>query len=161
LKMAVYTVGMKSSSAILGLLAFLAVSPAFATEVYHWVDDNGVAHFSQNAPAGSVKGVKIMTLDDTSPTGYDPEEDIYGVAAQAERMALLREEMDEKREAELERRRNASTPQPVVQNQNPNSYGTWPYWRRPIYPVHPIEPRPPIAVPYRTEILAPPGRARN
>lgn len=157
LKIAVYTVCMKLSRAIPVLLAFLAISPAVATEVYHWVDENGVAHFSQSAPAGTVQGVEMMTLEDTTPPDYDPEEDIYGVAAQAERMAALRKEMDEKREAAQERRRNAPTPQPAVQYQEPYSYGTVPYWRQPVYPVHPIE-RPPVAVPYPIDTLRPPGR---
>jgi len=139
----------------------LVVYPAVATEVYHWVDDNGVANFSQIAPAVNVEGVELKTLEDTTPADYDPEEDIYGVEAQAERMAALREEMDEKREAALERRRNETTSQRSVQYQNPYRYGTLPYWRPPLRPVPPIEPLPPIAVPYPTDTFRPPGGIRN
>jgi hypothetical protein len=129
-----------------------------ATEVYQWVDENGVVHFSQNAPAGNVNGVEKITLEDTTPPDYDPEEDIYGVAAQAERMAALREEMAEKRDAAEDRRRQAPASQAVVQYQDPYPYryGNVPYWRPPLRPVHPIEPPRPVD-PYPSLPFRPPG----
>jgi hypothetical protein len=66
----------------LALLAGISM-PVLATEVYHWVDENGVAHYSQHAPAADVAGVSKMILEDTTPPDYDPEEDRYGVEAQA------------------------------------------------------------------------------
>jgi len=151
---------MKLTGIVLFLLTCLGSMPVLATEVYHWVDENGVSHYSQNAPGTDVAGVSKMTLEDTTPPDYDPEEDIYGVEAQAERMALLREEMAEKREAQRERERNAPQ-QPVVQYQQP-SYGYGysdflypPYYPRPpLRPVQPIEPAP--TFPFR-----PPGLNRN
>ena len=99
------------------------------------MDENGVSHYSQNAPPGDVPGVSTMILEDTTPPDYDPEEDRYGVAAQAERMAALREEMAEKREAQRERQRNAPQ-QPVVQYQQPYQYGIFTvFGDRPITPV--------------------------
>lgn len=147
---------MNISVSVFGLFAILSVSTATATEVFSWVDENGVVHFSQNAPPDSVKGVEKMTLEDTTPTDYDPGEDLYGVAAQAERMAALRAEMDEKREAAADRRRKAPTPQPVVQYQYPYRYGNVPYWRPPLRPVHPIEPPRPVD-PYPSLPFRPPG----
>jgi len=126
---------------MLFLLAFFASMPVFATEVYHWVDENGVFHYSQNAPAGDVPGVSTMILEDTTPPDYDPEEDRYGVEAQAERMASLREEMADKREAQRERQRNAPQ-QPVVQYQQPYQYGYSSFLRPPYYPSPPFRPEP-------------------
>ena len=132
---------MKSTGFILLLLAFLASMPVLATEVYHWVDENGVSHYSQNAPTADVAGVSKMILEDTTPPDYDPEEDRYGVEAQAERMASLREEMAEKREAQRERQRNAPQ-QPVVQYQQPYQYGYSSFWRPPYFPSPPLRPEP-------------------
>ncbi|NND58084.1 MAG: DUF4124 domain-containing protein [Xanthomonadales bacterium] len=134
-----------------------ACTQVLATEIYHWVDENGVSHYSQSAQAGSPDGVKTMTLDDTAPPDYDPDEDRYGVAAQAERMTLLRKEMDEKREAERDRRRNAAAQQPVVRQSYPVNSGYGPFWRPPYRPVPPVEPRPPVPEPYPTSTLKPPG----
>ena len=132
---------MKSTGLVLFLLAFLASMPVLATEVYHWVDENGVSHYSQNAPATDVDGVSKIILEDTTPPDYDPEEDRYGVEAQAERMASLREEMAEKREAQRERQRNAPQ-QPVVQYQQPYQYGYSSFLRPPHYRSPPLRPEP-------------------
>ena len=126
---------------MLFLLAFSASMPVLATEVYHWVDENGVSHYSQHAPATDVDGVSKMILEDTTPPDYDPEEDRYGVEAQAERMASLREEMAEKREAQRERQRNAPQ-QPVVQYQQPYQYGYSSFLRPPYFPSPPLRPEP-------------------
>ncbi len=149
---------MKPTGCVLLLLAFMASMPVFATEVYHWVDENGVSHYSQNAPATDVAGVSKMILEDTTPPDYDPEEDRYGVEAQAERMAALREEMAEKREAQRERQRNAPQ-QPVVQYQQPYPYGYSSFWQPPYYP-RPPRPVQPIA-PAPTYPFRPPGLNRN
>lgn len=143
----------------------LGSSTAVATEVYRWVDEDGVSHFSQNPPSEDVDGVKKITLEDTTPPDYDPDEDRYNVAEQEKRMASIRDEMQEKREAERERRRKAAARQPVVQYQQPYSYG-YSSFLRPIYPGYPIQPqpplrpRPPIAVPYQTVPFNPPGLIR-
>ncbi len=51
--------------------------------------------------------VNTLTLQDAAPTDYDPEEDIYNVAAQAERMQALRDEMAKDREARREQQNSA------------------------------------------------------
>ena len=144
---------------MLFLLTCLASMSVLAIEVYHWVDENGVSHYSQNAPGADVAGVSKMILEDTTPPDYDPEEDRYGVEAQAERMASLREEMAEKREAQRERERNAPQ-QPVVQYQQPYQYGYSPFWLPPYYPGFPVEPQPPVA-PAPTFPFRPPGLNPN
>lgn len=150
---------MKFTGLALFLLVMLAGSPAVAaTEIFHWVDENGVAHFSQSAPLSDVAGVSHLTLEDTTPPDYDPEEDRYGVEAQAERMAALREEMAQKRESRRDRQHN-SYQQPLVQYREP--YYVSGLLRPPYYPRPPLRPEPPIAVPYETTTLLPPGSGRR
>jgi hypothetical protein len=128
-------------------LAFvLAFVPAFAvgTEVYRWVDDEGVVHFSQTRPMAPDTEVEALSIEDDRPSDYDPEADIYGVAEQAERMQALREEMAAKRADALER--NRRQPSPVIVRSEPEYVG-FPVYRRPwLRPPWP-QPRPPIARP--------------
>jgi len=140
------------------LAAFAASTPA-ATEVYRWVDENGVVHFSQSAPPGNVNGVELMVLDNTQPVP-DPEEDLYGVEAQAERMARLREDMAKKQELARERQRNAAQP-PAAPYQQTYGYpvsGYLGYPRPPYRPRPPQRPDRPVVAPYPTDTLRLPGR---
>ena len=139
------------------LLAMIAGTSLSANEIYHWIDENGVQNFSQTKPAGNTTGVSTMNLVDTTPADYDPEDDIYDVEAQAKRMNALREDMEKRREAARERQRNAAQ-QPVIQYRQPDRYYSRPLLYPPIYPRPPHRPEPPIAVPYPTETLRPPGR---
>lgn len=128
------------------VLAVLLVAPAVAAEVYKWVDEDGVTHFSQMPPDLSVTGVSQQVLRDTRPSDYDPEQDIYGVEAQAKRMHQLRDEKEKSRLARLERERRA-------QNQQVIHYRTQEYYGYPIYrpgwgnPHPPLLPTPPVARP--------------
>ena len=74
---------MTSGNAFILVVAFcagLTLDSARATEVYRWVDEDGVVHFSQTAPPGQETDVSKMSLADTRPSDYDPDADIYGVA---------------------------------------------------------------------------------
>lgn len=137
-------------------LALLTLAlPASATEVYHWVDENGVLHYSQERPPGDVSGVTKLTLED--PVVPDQPEDIYGVEEQAERIAQRREEMQQRRDEARERKQNAAT-QPIVVVQQPHAIYPNRWWWPPLYPSPPVRPEPPIEVPYRTSTLAPRNR---
>ena len=151
---------MKPMKRFLFLLAFLASSSVSATEIFHWVDENGVSNYSSTAPAGDVADVETVNLPDNTPPDYDPEEDRYGVQAQAERMAALREELAQKREDARERQNRAARQQPA-QYRDPYRYGQPLFWSPPYYQRPPVRPQPPIAVPYETVTLKPPGLSRN
>jgi hypothetical protein len=146
------------------LVAF--TGPATAQEVYRWVDEDGVVNFSDTVPGAAAGDVDTLQLEDTGPRDYDPEEDLYNVAEQAERMQTLRQEMAEAREARRERRQE-TTRQPAVQYPQGVRYG-YPYGY-PAYgrPPHrppgkpPIGGRPPRPEPYETSTLRPPEQARN
>ena len=134
------------------MLAWGFSAPVLATEVYHWVDENGVSHFTQSAPAADVSGVMKMIVEDTTPPDYDPEEDRYGVVQQQERMAALRKDRKEGREAEQKRQKDTAARQPVVQYVD--RYRAPLFWNTPDY--RPQQPDHPFAVPFRTPVLKSP-----
>jgi len=142
------------------LLLALAAAPLGATEVYRWVDADGVVHFSDKAPPSGVDDFSRRDVTVKPPAGYDPERDLYGVAEQQERMRALREDMERRREARREREEQAP-PSPAAAPSPAVSYPLYPYpgWRprppRPEPPIEPpVEPRPPTAT------LKPPGSGR-
>lgn len=149
----------------LGLLA--GAVPAMANEVYRWVDENGVVNFSDAAPGKAQPGAEVntLTLEDTAPKDYDPEQDIYNVAAQAERMQALREELEQEREARREQQRRVqaqpSTPyQSSVNDRYPYDFPA--YGRPPMRPPGRPPARPPqrpVPEPYETSTLRPPRQA--
>ena len=140
----------------LTLAFFLGASQALAYDVYHWVDEEGVPHYSQEAPEDPIEGVRKIQLEDATPADLDPDEDIYGVQQQADRMAALRKDMQQRRDAAKERQRNSPQPGMVIYQ---NAYPSYSHriWLPPAYPRPPVRPEHPIAVPYLTETLAPPG----
>jgi hypothetical protein len=146
------------------LLGSLAATPLPAEEIYRWVDENGVVNFSDTAPAARSRSVSTVAVEDTRPSDYDPEADIYNVEAQAERMQALREEMQARREARLEEERNAAQRTPA-QSAQPVGYALPPWWwDRPGYgkpPRPPERPQPPIPEPYPTSTLRPPGQTND
>ena len=145
------------------LAGLLTAVPAYAQEVYRWVDENGVVNFSDTAPAATAADVDILALENPTPASDDPGEDIYDVAGQAERMQALREEMAREREARRERQRESARP-PVAQPSEVVRYG-YPY-NYPGYPRPPARPpgKPPgrpTPEPFDTSTLRPPGQASN
>ncbi len=90
----------------LGLVALgvLAAAPLHAGEVYSWVDDKGVTHYSDTRPAGTAPdegGVEtIAVLDEFSEA--DPSGDYYSIVNQWQR---IQEERAEERRHALERER--------------------------------------------------------
>lgn len=136
------------------LAAFLA-GPTVADEIYRWVDENGVTHFSQMPPDG-VTGVEQQTLRDTRPSDYDPEQDLYDVEGQAERMQQLRDEREEKRQAARLKREREAERQQIMQYQNRQHYG-YPYYRPGwVNPYPPLRPNPPVVRPPETLLPMPP-----
>ena len=100
----------RSRSLLPCLLLALAAAPLDATEVYRWVDADGVVHFSDRAPPSGVGDFSRQDVAVKPPAGYDPEQDLYGVAEQQERMRALREDMERRREARRERADQAVPP---------------------------------------------------
>jgi len=126
-----------------------------AQEIYRWVDQGGVVHFSDKVPAAATAEVSTVVLDDTLPPDYDPSTDLYNVAAQAERMQALREEMAKDREARQERQRGAAQA-PAEEDHEAVRYLY--NYGNPWYPRPPAKPHPPAPEPYETSTLRPPGQ---
>jgi hypothetical protein len=151
-------------AALYGAMA-LAATPVSATEVYRWVDADGVVHFSQTAPAGGVNDFSREVVESPVPSGYDPEQDIYDVAGQQERMQARREALERDREARRELER-AAAQRPVTATPPVQGYPVygWPGYR----PRPPLRPRPPVEPPIEPPVepsrppstLKPPGRDR-
>lgn len=144
----------------LGLLMFAGTLAA--QEVYRWVDENGVVNFSDTSPAGRIEGVSTVDLGEPTLPGSDPEEDLYNIAATAERTQALRDAMAADRELRRERQRESATQQAPSYPQA-SSYALPPWWwdrpgygRPPQRP--PTRPEPPKPEPYPTATLKPPGQ---
>ena len=144
--------GRTSTIIFLASLAFMISGKSVAQEIFHWIDEDGVPNFSQERPAGNVDGLNRMYLEDTSPTDHDPDEDIYGIEEQAERMQALREDMEKRRQENRERGKYV-VQQPVQQYRDPYQFYSRRLWYPPLYPKPPHRPKPPIAVPYETATL--------
>jgi hypothetical protein len=157
----------------LGLVA--SQSPTLcAQEIYSWVDENGVQHYSEVAPENSNHEVTELQIDGSQPADYDPTEDRYNIAAQQAEMQALRDSLEEsrkekkeQRERELERQAAAQ----VIYYPEPDfGYGSNIYYppyrplpphgkppfRPPLRPEHPIEP--PIEEPAYSVPFRPPGK---
>jgi hypothetical protein len=116
---------------------FLAPWPVNAVEVYQWTDEDGVVHFSQWAPTEPEKDVSTLEVDGSPPPGYDPEADLYNVAANKKAMESLWSDR-EKRLEESRKQQAVQGPQIIQQTIMPE-YGTWP-----LYPGYGLRPLPPL-----------------
>ena len=139
------------------MLAIVLSTIAMASEIYHWVDENGVSNFSQYRPASNTPDVNTLKLETSKPPGNDQYEDVYNVEAHEKRMIAWRAERQNTREDSRERKRQASQ-QPQIQYVQAQSQYWYPrpyYSYRPPYKPHPpIEkPRPPIEKPRPPSIL--------
>lgn len=78
---------------------FLApVAPA--ETIFHWVDGDGILHFSDTAPTSTGEDVITLTVHETTPANYDPREDRYSILDQAARMSARLDAIRERRAAE-------------------------------------------------------------
>ena len=88
-------------------ILFLVVAPAPGSEIFHWVDEDGIGHFSDWVPKDSSAEVSKLIVSDSNPPDYDPSEDQNSVLGQAERInarwAALNEKQEERRKQRLER----------------------------------------------------------
>ncbi len=112
------------------LTLYLAILPASwlcAAEIYHWVDANGVSHYSQWKPAEVQEQVQEITLQDTRPSDYDPSDNPYHSSRHAAAMAELWADIEQRRAAAKARQRTAA-PAPLAVYPQPESYPLAPYW---------------------------------
>jgi len=123
----------------LALLAMITSTKVAAAEIYHWVDENGVPHYSQVRPVDDIPNVSMQKLEDTTP---DQVDDVYNLEAHEKRMTAWREERDKERKEARERKRKIAEQQPIKQSEPYRDYSRS-FWYPPIYN------RPPYRPPYR------------
>ncbi len=121
------------------VLAVIVGSNAIASEIYHWVDEDGVKHFTQQPPDSDTLNVSKQTLKDTSPPGNGEVEDVYNVEAHEKRMADWRQEREQQREDARENKKQTAKQQNYT-NPNQNIAPLGSYWNRPIYGRPPSRP---------------------
>lgn len=72
---------------LLALVVFtFAVAPATGAEVYRWVDEEGIVHYSQWAPESRPEELETIDVPASTPDDYDPDADPYSVMNQAARI---------------------------------------------------------------------------
>lgn len=129
-------------------MALVLTDTSVASEVFRWVDEDGVVNFSQWAPAKSDGVTKLKTVV-SNTSDYDPGSDPYSIRNQAERMnqtwSRLAEQKEERRKRREEAAERAARLQPPTYVYQPYPYDYYrynrPIIRPPIYrPVHPIYP---------------------
>lgn len=111
---------------------------AASADIYKWVDDDGVVHFSDTRPDDGAD-VQTLQVNASNPAGYDSAEDPYSIANQAKRMNDKWSELADEREKREEKRREQA--RQYVQYQPPRydgwRYDYWPGYYAPTYPVRP------------------------
>ncbi len=122
---------------IICFILLISGGPAFAGEIFHWVDADGVWHFSESAPENSSAEVSKLEVRKTNPPGYDPRDDQNSILVQAERMskrwAKLRKRQADRRKQRLELAEQR-------QSRPPSTYDPdYLYASRVLYrPIHPL-----------------------
>ena len=134
---------------LLTLCAGLAVS-ANAAEIYRWVDEDGVVHFSDARPRDDAS-VITLRLEDTNAEDYDPATDPYSVLNQAARISRSRIDTEL---ARSERAQQAREPAGDEEFYPPYTDYDYAYgYRRPLAYVVPL--------PFRRAPTHQPGAARR
>lgn len=95
------------------MVAIAFVSNAHAADIFRWVDEDGVVHFSDTAPVDDT-AVERLRVDDANPSDYDPADDPYSIRQQAERIGETWSRLEERREKRRVKRREEAERQPVV-----------------------------------------------
>ncbi len=131
---------------MLALLALIACTKVTASEIYHWVDKDGVAHYSQYPPGSDTTNVSQQKMENKAPQNKDEAQDVYNVEAHQKHMAEWREGRDKKR-SETHARNQLTTKQNSTEYEVSNNAPINSYWNRPGYGNRPIKPRPPIVRP--------------
>ena len=175
---------MHSSAPLSLILLLILTTPlAGASQVFTWVDDTGVTHFSETPPVDAPEDSRLIDLDTPPPRGpVTTGDDFYSVVNQARRMEIRRLENEklaaEKKQAYAEARKARAEATAIQQgaynyNNSPRYYPVFSYypryghhpWKpghghkpRPEHPIHPGHTRPKNP---RTSLGKTPGMPRR
>jgi hypothetical protein len=130
--------GEKYLSALLLLCFALASGSAAAAEIYHWIDDDGVTHFSDTPPVNGEEA-RSLHVNPSNPADYDPAHDPYSIVNQAKRMNDKLSALEEEKERRARERREAlqNAPRYHAPRYDGWRYSYWPRYYAPVRPVHP------------------------
>ncbi len=118
---------------------FAAVVAAFATpvapeasadEIFHWVDEDGSVHYSDQKPSHDAP-VTVIEIEIASAASYDPEDDPYSILNQAARTHERWLDLEAARQARAEAREETVVYRDVSQSDYDDDYdgyfryGTW------------------------------------
>ena len=123
-------------------------SPALAGDIYRWVDEEGVVHYSDTRPHDEVP-VEVVEIDASQSPDYNPAEDPYSILNQASRTHEIWLDYEAVRQARAQERLDAmaDSPRPF-----PPAYQS--YYEYSTYPYYSISPAPADYRPgYRREQL--------
>ena len=117
------------------LLVLIFANPTVGGEIYHWVDEDGVVHFSEWAPNPGVQEVATLTVPDTNPPGYDPNQDQSSIQKQAartnDRWSELQARRDERKKRRIEEAERAL--RLASARNGPDNYPASSAWYGPLY----------------------------
>jgi hypothetical protein len=142
----------KTIMTLCGLLATLAVAARVdAAEIYKWVDEEGVIHFSDTKPVDAAS-VESLLVHQTNAPDYNPTDDPYSIRNQAKRVGETWERLEKERDERQEKRREEALRQPTYVHQPYDPYYAgyrYPYYRPGIRPpsrpgYRPVRPGPTI-----------------
>lgn len=126
--------------AILGALALVCVvlhGSAVAGEVYRWVDEDGVVHFSDLPPAVDVRTAESIEIPAFAPPARNVAEDYYSVTNQLRRMREQRLALEKaRRDARLAERELALKEQAMSLQSWHAPNRSWPYGTTYVYRGH-------------------------
>ena len=146
------------------LLGLAVGNHARAADVFRWVDENGVVHFSQWAP-DDVHNITTVTVSSGNPRDYDPTDDPYSVRNQAARInetwQAIEEKIAERREKKREKKEETAR-YAVLEYHEPYHYYASSFLHGPIYrPVRPPGHRPPYIRPPHVRPPVHPGKPQR
>lgn len=130
-------------AALAGIVLLGSGGAAGATDVYRWVDDEGVTHYSQWRPDNAATTVDTLEIERSTPAGYDPAADPYSVSAQRARTHARWKDIHERAEAEREAARDREPDRAAANDDDAERY-------RPGYLFVPVLQRP-FRVPERIQ----------
>jgi hypothetical protein len=116
-------------AAAAAMLSASVSNPALAGDIYRWVDEEGVVHYSDTQPHDEVP-VEIVEIEASQSADYDPVEDPYSILNQASRLHEIWLDFEAARQARAEERLDAAADgrasPPAYQSYY--EYSTYPYY---------------------------------
>lgn len=71
-------------AATISILAVMGTTSA--AEIYKWVDEDGLTHYSSHGPPEITQNLEVMEIESTDPEDFDPQLYEYSILNQAKRL---------------------------------------------------------------------------